>query len=60
MATRHIKRLQEQLGVKQEPAAELDTDEESEEEAPAAAPKFNPFDLLSDDEVRHSCIDSSW
>jgi hypothetical protein len=52
MATRHIKRLQEQLGAKQEPAVEPDTDEESEEEEPAAAPKFNPFDLLSDDEVQ--------
>uniref|UniRef100_A0A383V684 Transcription factor 25 n=1 Tax=Tetradesmus obliquus TaxID=3088 RepID=A0A383V684_TETOB len=43
--------MQEQLGVKQEPAAELDTDEETEEEEEApAAPKFNPFDLLTDDE----------
>jgi hypothetical protein len=31
---------------------EPDSDEESEEEEPAAAPKFNPFDLLSDDEVQ--------
>jgi hypothetical protein len=53
MATRHIRRMQEQLGAKQEPAVEPDSDEESEEE-PAAAPKFNPFDLLSDDEVQIS------
>jgi hypothetical protein len=44
--------MQEQLGAKQEPAVEPDSDEESEEEEPAAAPKFNPFDLLSDDEVQ--------
>lgn len=45
--------MQEQLGVKQEPAAELDRDEETEEEEAPAAPKFNPFDLLTtDDEVR--------
>jgi hypothetical protein len=50
MAARHLKRLQEQkLAAASEPE---DTDDE--EPAEASAP-FNPFDLLSDDEVRRAC-----
>lgn len=49
MATRHLKRLQEQVQQRQ-PEEEEVSDDEEEEDQPSSAP-FNPFDLLSDEEV---------
>lgn len=61
MATRHLERLRAQL-EKKDAAEAAPTDEavdsSDEEESPGtqAPPSkaFNPFDLLSDDEVRHN------
>ncbi len=49
MATRHIRRLQEQLANPAEVESETEGSESGEEIAGPAP--FNPFDLLSDDEV---------
>lgn len=51
MATRHIKRLQQQLQQTVEVTQQSEDTETDEQETPKAAP-FNPFDLLTDDEVR--------
>jgi len=55
MATRHIKRLQEQQLTKTAIAAEPDdvcftSEEEEEEQQAVAKAPFNPFDLLSDED----------
>lgn len=65
MSTRHLRRLQEQLnaGVAQQALVEEDSDEEEhedEEQQGKAAKPFNPFDLLSDDEVRAACHLPHW
>lgn len=51
MATRHLKRLQE-LQQAPQPASdpEEDSTEDEADKEPSTAP-FNPFDLLSDEEV---------
>ncbi len=52
MATRHLKRLQQQLDTKQESKdAQPSSDDEGSASPVAKAAPFNPFDLLSDDEV---------
>lgn len=51
MATRHIKRLQQQLDAsKAEDEPVASTEEESEDGDQEAKP-FNPFDLLDEEEV---------
>lgn len=54
MATRHIKRLQQQLDAsKGEPeaaAAAASSEEEEESDTEEAAKPFNPFDLLEDED----------
>ena len=52
MATRQLRRLKEQLQAQEEPTGAPESDESvsGEDETPGKAP-FNPFDLLSDDEV---------
>ena len=56
MAGRQFNRLRKQLGEDLPPAPASEEGSESEEEAgsPAPAP-FNPFDLLTDEEVRVPC-----
>lgn len=51
MATRHLRKLQQQLAQQQQAPSAASEEEESEEaEAlPGKAP-FNPFDLLTDDD----------
>ncbi|KAG2488363.1 hypothetical protein HYH03_013053 [Edaphochlamys debaryana] len=49
MATRHLRKLQEQLDAQKAPVAEPEESEEDSEEEETKAP-FNPFDLLSDEE----------
>lgn len=51
MATRHIKRLQQQLDASkaEDDQAVASTEEESEDDQDAKP--FNPFDLLDDEEV---------
>jgi hypothetical protein len=53
MATRHIKRLQQQLDAsKADPEPETaSTEEQSDEDDEQEAKPFNPFDLLDEEEV---------
>ncbi len=52
MAARHLQRLRE-ASTPAPAAAAADSASDDEEGSPAAAPApFNPFDLLSDEEVR--------
>lgn len=50
MATRHIRRLQEQLKQTDADNEQQSEETETDEEADGPAP-FNPFDLLTDDDV---------
>ena len=53
MAARHLRRVQEQLAKHSvQPADEEEQEEEEVEEAGPSKAPFNPFDLLSGDEVR--------
>lgn len=55
MATRHLERLRAQLETKEkDEAAEGAVEQESEDDSAdgLAAPAFNPFDLLGDEDVR--------
>ena len=56
MATRHLRKVQEQLAAQQQrSAAAPDAAEEEESSEPPSPPgraPFNPFDLLSDEVVR--------
>lgn len=57
MATRHIKRLQQQLNASKQEDEPVETSDEEESED-HSKPPFNPFDLLEDDddqEVRQIC-----
>lgn len=52
MATRHLRKLQEQLQQQREEPQGSNEDTDSEEEQATSAPApFNPFDLLTDEEV---------
>jgi len=63
MATRHIKRLQQQLNASKQDDEPVETSEEEEsEDLEHSKPPFNPFDLLEDDddqEVRTNSVPSS-
>lgn len=51
MATRHIKRLQQQLNASKQDDEPVETSEEEEsEDLEHSKPPFNPFDLLEDDD----------
>ncbi len=53
MSSRHLRRAKQQLGAAAAPEAEGDSGSEAEEGAEGVSAKpFNPFDLLSDSEVR--------
>ena len=49
MATRHLRKLQQQ---KEQLVGQVVASESSDEDAAPAPAPFNPFDLLSEDEVR--------
>jgi hypothetical protein len=51
MATRHIKRLQQQLDASKAEDEPVASTEEESEEADQETKPFNPFDLLDEEEV---------
>lgn len=51
MAARHLRRLQEQLQATTAAPAQHSSESEEEDELVASSKPFNPFDLLSDNEV---------
>lgn len=54
MAARHLRRLQEQLQTSAAPAQHSGSETEEDDEPVTGTKPFNPFDLLSDNEV--SCL----
>ena len=52
MSTRHLERLRAQHGTPNPATLSDDAEEASDAESEVQAKAFNPFDLLSDEEVR--------
>ena len=56
MAGRQFNRLRKQLGADLPPAPPSEESSSEEENEVEKKPPFNPFELLTDDEVRITCV----